>query len=212
VGAQTPAWRRSLDGWGRQFDTWIKEVSSEGAVLTAIAFDFRQVAGPLAVEGALNEAVLKAPDHPTFLHHLATQAVAVHTPTGFLRDLVVEPKGEHAGRFDVKHGGLIAITSIARVLALSVASPEKRTLSRLRDATQAGALSEEDHDALVESFHLLWQIRLEHQCGQFRRGSAIDDFVDPREIGPITRRALREAFRSITRVQRSLATEFGVRH
>jgi len=174
VGAHAPSWSRSLDGWVRRFDSWIKEVGSEGAVLTAIAFDFRQVAGPLAVEQAL-------------------------------------PKGEHAGRFDVKHGGLIAITSIARLLALSVGSLETQTLSRLRDATAAGALSEGDHDALDESFHLLWQIRLEHQCEQSRRGSAIDDFVDPGDLGPITRRALREAFRSITRVQRSLATEFGVR-
>jgi CBS domain-containing protein len=211
VGAHTPTWRRSLDGWVRQFGSWIGDVGGDGAVLTAIAFDFRQVVGPLAVERALNDVLLTARDHPAFLQHLAAQAVAVQTPTGFLRDLVVESKGEHAGRFDVKHGGLIAITSMARVLALSVGSSEKRTLSRLRDATEGGALSEEDRDALVESFHLLWQIRLEHQCDQFRRGVPVDDFVDPGEIGPITRRALREAFRSITRVQRSLSTEFGVR-
>jgi CBS domain-containing protein len=211
VGAHTPSWSRSLDGWVRRFDSWIEEVGSEGASLTAIAFDFRQVAGPLAAEQRLNEVLLKAKDHAPFLRHLAAQAIAVQTPTGFFRDLVVEPKGEHAGRFDVKHGGLIAITSIARVLALSVGSLEKQTLPRLRDATAADALSQGDHDALVESFHLLWQIRLEHQCERFRRGAAVDDFVDPAEIGPITRRALREAFRSITRVQRSIATEFGVR-
>lgn len=211
VGAHAPSWSRSLDGWMQRFDSWIEEVGGEGAVLTAIAFDFRQVTGPLAVEQALNGVLLKAKDRPPFLHHLAAQAVAVQTPTGFFRDLVVESKGEHAGRFDVKHGGLIAITSMARLLALSVGSVEKQTLSRLRDATAAGALSQGDHDALDESFHLLWQIRLEHQCDQSRRGTAIDDFVDPGDLGPITRRALREAFRSITRVQRTLATEFGVR-
>jgi len=124
---------------------------------------------------------------------------------------VVEAKGEHAGRLDVKHGGLIAITGIARVLALSVGSTEKRTLGRLRDATDGGALSAEDRDTLDESFHLLWQIRLEHQCEQFRSGVPVDDFVDPRDLGPITRGALREAFRSITRVQRSMVTEFGLR-
>ena len=76
---------------------------------------------------------------------------------------------------------------------------------------EAGALSAEDRDSLDESFHLLWQIRLEHQCQQFRDGVPVDDFVDPRELGPITRRALREAFRSIAGVQRSMVTEFGLR-
>ena len=211
VGGYSPVWRRPLDGWVERFEGWMRVAGSDGAVLTAIAFDFRRVAGPLAVEEAFDAAVRRAPDHPGFLRHLATQAVAAHPPTGFLRDLVVEAKGEHVGRLDVKHGGLIAITSIARVLALSVGSSEKRTIARLRTATDGGALSAEDRDSLDESFHLLWQIRLEHQCEQFRDGLLVDDFVDPRELGPITRRALREAFRSIARVQRSMATEFGVR-
>ena len=211
VGGYSPVWRRPLDGWVQRFDGWMREAGGHGAVLTAIAFDFRRVAGSLAVEEALNAVVRRAPDHPGFLRHLAAQAVAAHPPTGFLHDLVVEAKGEHVGRLDVKHGGLIAITSIARVLALSVGSSEKRTLARLRDATDGGALSAEDRDSLVESFHLLWQIRLEHQCQQFRDGLPVDDFVDPRELGPITRRALREVFRSIAGVQRSMVTEFGVR-
>lgn len=211
VGAYAPTWRRSVDGWVKRFEDWMQEAGGDGAVLTAIAFDFRPVAGSLEIEGALNEVLRRAPSHPGFLRHLAAQAVAINPPTGFLRDLVVEAKGEHVGRLDVKHGGIMAITSIARVLALSVGSTEKRTLERLRDATDGAALSTTDRDALDESFHLLWQVRLEHQCEQFRRDLPVDDFVDPRDLGPITRRGLREAFRSITRVQRSMATEFGVR-
>ncbi|MEA2581801.1 MAG: hypothetical protein QOE83_2693 [Actinomycetota bacterium] len=211
TGAYAAPWRRTLEGWVQRFEEWMQEPGNEGAILTAIAFDFRRVGGSLDVERPLNEVLRHARDHPVFLRHLAAQVVALHPPTGFHRDLVVEAKGEHAGRFDVKHGGLIAITGIARVLALSVGSAEKRTLPRLRDATDGGALSAGDHDALDESFHLLWQIRLEHQTEQFRSGVPIDDFVHPSELGPITRHALRESFRSITRVQRSMIAEFGVR-
>src|SRR6185437_6479999 len=114
------------------------------------------------------------------------------------------------GTLDTKHGGITLVTSIARTYALAVGSTKIRTQERLRDASAAGRIREEDRAGLEEAFRLLWQIRLEHQTEAVRAGAQPDDFVDPKRLGPITRQGLKSAFRLIDSVQRGMAVEFGV--
>ena len=51
------------------------------------------------------------------------------------------------------------------------------------------------------------ELRLEHQVEQLRAGGTPDDFVDPSSLNPLTRRYVREAFRVVTAVQRTLNNE-----
>jgi CBS domain-containing protein len=169
------------------------------------------VAGPLDAQSALDDVVRQAPRQISFLKQMARQATARRPPTGFFRDLVVESAGEHAGTLDVKRGGITLVTVIARVLALAAGAVESRTLDRLRAAVVGGTLDEVDRAGLEESFRLLWAVRLEHQVRQWREGKAPDDFVDPHDLGPLTRQGLKEAFRTIDRVQRALVVEYGLR-
>jgi Putative nucleotidyltransferase substrate binding domain len=104
--------------------------------------------------------------HPNFIRHLAHRALDRKPPTRFVRGLVVEGKGEHAGRLDIKHGGVAIVANLARYYAISVRSSETSTPARLEAALVAGAIDEEARGALDEAFRLLWQIRLEHQVRQ----------------------------------------------
>jgi CBS domain-containing protein len=207
-----PSLRRSMAGWMDQFRSWMSDPGTEGSVLTSIAFDYRRIAGPLDVEGPMDEVIRSVPGrYPLFLRHLARRSLDQKPPTGFFRNLVVESHGEHAGRFDVKHGGIMIVTSLARAFALRQGRTEKRTLERLRAAVESGEIEEESRQALEEAFRLLWQVRLDHQTAMIRAGRPADDFVDPASLGPITRQGLKEAFRIIGREQRGLAADLGVR-
>jgi CBS domain-containing protein len=209
--AEHPALRRSLEGWKDSFRGWIDDPGSEGSVLSSIAFDYRQIAGGLPVEPALDEVVrTEAPTHPWFSGHLGRRALDLKPPTGFFRDFVVEAKGDHAGRLDIKHGGITIITNLARAYDVRAGRTEKGTLARLRASAEAGQISEASREALEESFRLLWGVRLEHQVQRWRGGLQPDDFIDPKDLGPVRRRALKEGFQIITMEQRALATELGV--
>ena len=174
-------------------------------------YDFRRVTGPLDPEPELEAAIREAGRDPAFLRHLGHRALAHRPPTGFLRDLVVERKGEHVGRLDVKHGGITIIGNIARLEGVKAGIPAKETLDRLAGAAAAGTLDASDADELSEAFRFLWEVRLRHQADQVRRGEPPDDFVDPSTLGPVTRRGLKEAFGVIARTQRVLAAELGLR-
>lgn len=211
--AITPLLRRSVRSWADALRAWMSDIGREGSIFTSVVFDHRQVAGPLEVEPAFQAVISSAPDrYPEFLRHLAHRALERKPPTGFIRDFVVEAKGEHAGRLDVKHGGLTIISNLARYFAIRGRRPEKSTLERLDAAEDVGDIDRDSREALVESFRLLWQVRLEHQVRQVRAGTSPDDFIDPAHLGPIQRLGLKEAFRIIGKEQQGLAAEMGTRY
>jgi CBS domain-containing protein len=206
-----PQMRRPLDGWLDALRSWMDDPGVEGSIASSIVFDHRQVAGPLEAEAAFDAVVRTAKGHPAFVRHLARRALAHAPPTGFFRDLVVEAGGEHAGRLDLKRGGITIVTSLARAFATGAGLVERRTIERLLAAAGAGTVDRTTADELAEAFRFLWDIRLTHQVAQVRAGERPDDFVDPTTIGPVARTGLKEAFRVIGRAQRGLASDLGVR-
>ncbi len=209
--AANPAMRRSVQGWIDALHGWMRDLGRSGSILSSIVYDFRRVTGPLDPEPELDATILEARNDLGFLAHLAHRALDHRAPTGFLRDLVVERKGEHVGRLDVKHGGITIIGSIARLEGIRAGIPAKGTLDRLAGATALGDLDKAMSGELSEAFRFLWEVRLRHQADQVRRGETPDDFVDPATLGPVTRRGLKESFSVISRAQRMLAGEFGIR-
>ena len=211
--AITPLLRRSLEDWGNGLRTWMGDTGHAGSVVTSVVFDHRQIAGPLGVEPAFQAVIGTAPElYPGFLRHLGHRVLERKPPTGFMRDFVVEAKGEHAGRLDVKHGGVTIVSNLARYFGIRGSRPEKGTLERLNAAERAGDISADSTEALIEAFRLLWQVRLEHQVRQVRAGTPPNDFVDPAHLGPIQRLGLKEAFRIIGKEQQGLAAEMGARY
>jgi len=211
VMAENIALRRSLRGWRAALDAWMAAPGVEGSQNTSIVFDYRRVAGALDAEGVLDDLIADAKDRPLFTRHLAHRALDLRPPTGFFRHFVVEAKGEHAGRLDLKHRGIIIIGNLARVYAVRGAIREKSTLERLRCAAASGEIDAAQAESLAEAFRLFWRLRLEHQAAQVRRAEPADDFIDPASLTAVTRGGLRAAFRSVSDAQRLLATELGVR-
>lgn len=203
--------RRPLEGWLHALADWMDDPGAEGSIASSIVYDYRQVAGPLAAEGTFDRVVQTARAHPGFVRHLARRALAHAPPTGFFRDLVVEAGGEHAGRLDVKAGGITLVTNLARAFATGAGLTERRTIERLRAAADVGTVDASTAEELVEAFRFLWDVRLTHQVAQVRAGEPPDDFVDPGTLGPVGRTGLKEAFRVIERAQRGLASDLGVR-
>ena len=138
-------------------------------------------------------------------------ALAAKPPTGFRHDIVVEDSGEQKGTFDIKHGGLLPIVDLARYAALRADVRVTPTLERLRVAAGEGVLGRDEARILEEAFELFSALRLEHQVDQLDQGREPDDRIDPKQLDPLTRRYLRDAFREVTAVQRSLTGDLAPR-
>jgi CBS domain-containing protein len=205
--AVNPRLRLSLDEWVGAFERWIGGQQEWVAGAASIVCDFRRVAGPLEVEARLDRLVRAAGKQPGFLPRLAAHALENKPPTGRVRDFIVQGSGEHAGSFDLKHGGIVPITDVARVRMVETGVSAHRTLDRLRLASEAGRIDDATREGLEDAFRLLWQLRLEHQVECVRAGREVDDFIDPKTLPSVMRQGLREAFRIVAREQRAINVE-----
>ena len=206
VMATNPRWRQPLAGWRSEFRTWMNHPVPDAILRASIFFDMRPVHGDLQLYAALQEQILAdAPTAKRFHAHLAKRAVEKEPPLGFFRGLVVERYGQHKDHLDIKRGGVGAVVELARVLALSIGSPEVNTQARIAAAVAGGLLSEERGENLRDAFEFISYIRLKHQAEQVRAGLHPDNFVAPGDLNSFDKRHLRAAFAIVRSAQAAVA-------
>lgn len=204
VMARNPGWRMPLKDWLELYESWLRLPTRRNVRLAMIGLDVRGGIGPLDVEPELDRLLAELPRFHTFLDELARAATVERPPLGFLRDFVVERSGRHVGTLDIKTGGVLPIVNLARYHAFTVGSSARRTTDRLRAAAARGALPVDTADELQDAFATVSRLRLEHQVTQIERGELPDNQLDPRELPPLVRRRLKEAFQAIARAQSAI--------
>jgi CBS domain-containing protein len=205
--ASNPAFVRSVSSWQDAVRTWIEDPTREKAlILASVLVDSRPVWGVHTGTPVADTFRLVEPGS-VLLRMLARFALLHRPPTGFLRGLVVEHGGEHRGRLDLKHGGVIPIVDLARWAGMAAGVTSASTIERLRAAGSAGTLPASDAQTLEDAFELIAALRMQHQVRQLRAGEPPDDYVDPAELSDLTRSHLKEAFRAVASVQKRVAVE-----
>jgi CBS domain-containing protein len=205
--ASNPAFVRSVSSWQEAVRSWIADPTQEQAlILASVLVDSRPVWGVHTGTPVADTFRLVEPGS-VLLRMLARFALSHRPPTGFLRGLVVEHDGEHRGRLDLKHGGVIPIVDLARWAGMAAGLTSASTIERLRAAGAAETLPPADAQTLEDAFELIAALRMQHQVRQLRAGETPDDYVDPAELSSLTRSHLKEAFRAVASVQKRVAAE-----
>jgi CBS domain-containing protein len=207
AAATNPLFARSAADWDQRIRELLADPGDERSlILLSLLCDARLISGNEWLMDPF-ETLGSASARPLVLRLLLRVGLAPRPPTGFLRDVIVEHSGEHRGRFDIKLGGLLPLVNLARFGAVAAGSRVTGTVERLRVAKEAGTLPRETAESLEEAFDLLTALRLDHQVEALRAGLPADDFIDPQTLNPLARRYLRDAFRTIASIQRTLGNE-----
>ena len=195
----------SMAAWRRSIGQWVQNPGDEKVLIaSSILLDGRTVYGPADLDPWA--ILLEPPIRDRLVPSMLRLALASKPPTGFRGNIVVESSGEHSGTFDIKHGGLLPVTDIARYGALKAGAKVTGTIERLRAASELGAIEPAHARTLEEAYDLFTELRLEHQIQQLERGNEPNDYVDPEELSELTRRYLRDAFHEVAAVQKSLSS------
>jgi CBS domain-containing protein len=139
---------------------------------------------------------------------VARLALGSQPPISPFGTLVTERDGRRR-YVDVKAGGLLPVTDLARAAALQAGADDVETHRRLSAAAQGGALTDADAAALHEAFETFQELRLECDSERLRAGSEPDGRVDPTTLDPINRIRLREAFKVVAEAQSHLRASAG---
>ena len=207
--ASNPKWRQPLRVWTQYFDEWIGKPDPMSLMLSSIFFDLRLVDGDGSLYRDLHRAVLaKTQQNRIFIAYIAANALHRRPPLGFFRQLVLIRDGEHDDTFDIKHRGIVPITDIARVYALSEGLEPVNTTERLRAAADAGAMSRDMAENLEDALEFIASLRIRHQAKQIGDDQPADNYLPPSSLSELEREHLKDAFRVIQTMQEALSTRY----
>jgi len=208
IMAGNPECTLSAREWRERFSGWVRNPAPEALLKASIFFDFRAIAGDVALADGLRgwlRDLVKGDER--FLKTLALNALESSVPLGFFGTLVTGGEGADAGTIDLKTQGTRVITDAARIYALGSGVDTTHTAARLRGASEALGMSGSEVEAIVEAFHHLLLLRLRNQLDGGAAGRA-PNRVAPRELNEFDRRMLKESLRQARRVQQRLALDY----
>ena len=121
---------------------------------------------------------------------------------------LVDRNGEHVDQLDLKKRGVLPITEIVRLHALANGIEAVNTTERIDALAAAGALTLVDSRNLADALNFVQQRRIRHQCEQIVNGTAINNFLNPRDLPKMAKEQLRDAFTIIDEAQSAVRQRY----
>lgn len=209
VMATNPRWRQPERVWRQYFANWIGKPEPMSLLVACVFFDLRAIGGdesllrhlvpPLLSNGAQNRV---------FIAYLVFNALKVRPPLGFFRNFVLIEGGDHDQTFDIKVKGIVPITDLARIYALSEGIDEVNTRYRLEMAAKAHALTKDAAADLIDAYEFIATLRVQHQVRRIQAGMPPDNYLSPDELSPLERSHLKEAFGLIALMQEAIGQKY----
>lgn len=213
VMAINPKWCQPLHVWKEYFRHWILDVDypPEEVLATFVFFDCRAIYGQYELVTRIVGHILEFLDEGnSFAREMAKTAILHKTPLGFFKRLVVEKSGEHKNKLNLKLNGLTPLVDAIRTLALSQKVFDTNTLDRISALVEKESLTPAEADDLRDAFNVIMLIRVRHHVNVLRQGGIPDNYVNPGELSIIQRTMLKEAFKSVDRLQGLLELHYSV--
>ncbi len=208
VMAQNPKWCQPISTWKSYFKSWIRVSTGKDLLEAAIFFDFRGAYGDM---GLVNELRLYLFETLTgwsrFFRDLAANALGFKPPIGFFRNFVVESKGEHRHKFNIKNA-MTPIVDFARINALHHNIADTNTQERIYQLHLKKILNQNEYDELNQAYNYLMQQRLLCQINQIEKGKTPENYINPKKLSRIEQTLLKEIFKRIEGVQTRLNLDF----
>lgn len=204
IMASNPAWCRPLGSWLESFGRWLDHPSPPEVLAASIHFDLRPIAGDVGLGRELGAFIAReAPSRRVFLAVLAHDVVSRPPPLTLFGRIVTR-----RGRVDVKAAAAMPFAAAARVHALELALSEVNTVDRFRAAGGHGFYTAAETTEIGDAYQHVLRLRLVHQLAQLDRGLGPDNLIDHRTLSRADALLLRDAFRTVTRVQAGLRERF----
>ena len=208
VMAMNPKWCQPLSLWKRYFYSWIRVSTPKDLLQSNIFFDLRGGCGNIDLVDDLRLFLFESLEGWTrFFRDLTVNALGFKPPLGFFRNFVVEPKGEHRHKLDIKKS-MTPIVDIARIYALNNNISETNTQERLYRLYLEKVFDEETYNDMDQAYSYLGHQRLSCQIKNILEGEKPDNYLDPTKLSRMDQTMLKEIFKRVERMQTKLSLDF----
>jgi CBS domain-containing protein len=209
VMAKNPKWCQPLSRWKEYFFSWIRAGQPEDLLRSSIFFDFRGAFGEMRLIEALRSFLFESlVGWAGFFRNLTENALYFKPPIGFFRNFVVESKGEHRNKFDIK-AAMQPIVDFARIYALKHHIEETNTQERLFQLYIKKIMPWQDYNELEQAYSFMMQLRFVRQVTAIMdERSKPDNYINPKKLSNIEQTMLKEIFKRIEKLQAKMGMEF----
>jgi DNA polymerase-3 subunit epsilon/CBS domain-containing protein len=189
VMASNAAWRMDVTRWRERVAAWMADSRPENILNADIFFDGRPVHGQRELgEALMQDAFQTARQSRAFLSTLSARAAEFETPIGWFGRFKLED-----GRVDLKKGGLMALFSTARVLALRHGITQHSTRERFLAARDHLDHGKEAIADLIEAHRIILDTILHQQLRDLDEGIPLSTRIKPSSLSNLQRQNLRWA-------------------
>ena len=208
ANADNALFSRSRSAWIDISSAWLTDPTRAGALLlSSIAAD-NQPLTQVTLGRTIMENIRETARSHEYLSEALLFALVKKPPIGFVKDFIVDQSGENRGGLNLKEGGLAPIASLARWCAIAQGDVRGGTIDRLRRASESGLLQGEEGDVLIGAFTEIHQLVFDEEIADIRAGRKANTWISPDSLDSLTRRHLRESFRSISSIQGVIESEW----
>src|SRR5262249_20634403 len=109
ANAVNPLFARTSQAWASRGTSWLQDPQMPQALLlSSMVIDSRPVT-EVTLGRTVTDALRRRDRSTGFLSLYVKEATAVRPPSGFVRDFVVDHRGDQRGKLNLKRGGLVPI-------------------------------------------------------------------------------------------------------
>jgi CBS domain-containing protein len=206
--ARNPKWCQPLSQWKSCFKSWIRISSQQDLLDAAIFFDFRGAYGNMDLVDELRLYLFEMlKGWSRFFRDMTINALRFKPPIGFFRNFVLESKGQHRNKFDLKKA-MTPIVDFARIYALYHNISETNTQERLYHLFLKKVLDENEYNELDQAYNYLMQQRLLCQINSLTKHRKPENHINPKKLSRIEQTSLKEIFKRIEGIQNRMDLNF----
>lgn len=208
VMAKNKKWCVNYSQWRKYFEKWIAEPDPKAQMHISIFFDLRCLCGDTSlVENLKTHIGNLSKNNSLFLACMLENIMKNRPPLGFFKNFVLEDEGDHQNVLDLKRNGVIPIVDLARIYSLEAGIKDCSTLERLRNLK--GAMHVDTLSNLCEAYTFINTLRLSNQQKQKSSAKTVTNYLNPKDISPLLRQQLKDAFAVIRETQQAAKIRFG---
>lgn len=209
IMAKNPDWCQPLKVWKGYFQNWIGADDPDTLLRGNIFFDLKLGYGDhkliQELQASLFENILQ---WPGFLRRMAINTTSYRPPLDLFGKFILHNTEHRKNILDLK-SPMRLVVDFARIYALKLQIGEPNTLTRLKALLDSETFEQEEVQEILDAYQWLMIVRLRHQTRRIvDQSQHPDNLLNPKELTPIDRQTLKQAFKAVKGIQGLLRRDF----
>ena len=203
------AWRMTVKDFSETAKGWLLEPSPESLMNLAIFLDSHPISGDPKLLETVKQALFKLiNDNQFLLARFASAIESISSEAGWWNRLLTLGSDNADHRINLKKAGIFAIVHGIRSLALENHISINSTVWRIQELVQMHKLPKDLAGELVESLHLLMELRLKGGLSELETGKEVSGEIDTSGLSTLERDLLKDSLSVVKRFKLFLRQHF----